>query len=73
MRLGANRISVLHRNKLGGELAVIERKLKLYYKNQAEEEERNAVDELKSNPRFFLLVCKEETENAYWYWIVKKG
>ena len=43
MRLGANRISVLHRNKLGGELAVIERKLKLYYRNQAEEEERKLM------------------------------
>ena len=45
---------------LCGELAVIERKLKLYYENQAEEEERNAVDELKSNPRFFYSYAKKK-------------
>ena len=60
MRLGTNRISMQHRNKLGGELAVIESKLKLYYKTQAEEEERNAIDELKSNPRFFYSYAKKK-------------
>ena len=59
-RLGNNLIRQLHKSKIEDELNIIENKLKSYYRTQAEEAEINAINQLKSNSRFFYSYAKKK-------------
>ena len=64
IRLNDTITSLPHRKNLEKELVKIESNLKLYYKNESEKEEENAIKVLKTNPRFFYSYAKKKSSTS---------